>query len=1720
MNHNVAPYYDDFNEAKNYLRIMFRPGRSVQGRELTQLQTSLQNQLKALSNHLLVDGTPILNAKMKIDFSKNSIVLSTLDGAGNSVIVSEWLNKYFTGNTSGASGHVTHVDEVSRRIFFDYRGGVFRDGELITTFDPDSGAATPKTATAVSHAVGAYAYQDSGIIYVSGNYVHVPEQSVLIDPISSSGSYSIGFEFTESIKSYEDDISLLDPANGAPNHNAPGADRYHGEIVPKVYGLLADKPDNFFPMIIIENGIIIKESQTTQYAAIMDTMARRTYDESGNYTVRDFPLLVTNSSNSENVTLAIEPGKAYVLGYENETMVTTKIDAPRSRNTDFINNEAIETNYSPYVKVSYSAALPLVNKLIRVYNKPIVNLYAGTKLVGTARVVSADRGSDGLLRYYLADFSQSAALFSSITKIAETSDLTRYAMIELGLFDASGLVPIYTMSQQPVESLVLNEANYEVVRSYHSWPASSANVFVLTADDNYTSFPSDCIVAITSSTGAPIAQTSVSTVSAGSSNDVRATLTITISGAAVTAIDVIVRQYKSQGNPKQKNITQFVDNFTLAGSVTTRKLAHFDIFRIVSIKENGVTKPLSNYSWDNGQRDFYYGFGSVSNLKTGVAYSITYDYFAHSGSGDYFCVNSYTHSNNTSVEPNIYKLIPNYMTDIGQVHVLRNSIDFRRTLTDNAAGTDIPRPYGRMSVDYRYYLARKDRIFIDKTGQFHVISGVSGVRPELPENLDSAMLLYNVTYPAYTFEASHVEVEHLDNQRYTMRDIGKLEKRIDVIEYYTSLSLLESSASSMSVIDGDGLTKHKNGMLVDSFVGHGVGNTQHVEYRCSMDSENGVLRTPFKIEMFDLVQAAGSSNIQMHEHIATVGYTKAPWVEQLLCSEFSNVNPYNVFNWIGQMTLTPSTDNWVDTTRLPAVTTNFEGANNAMTQQIKQMENLGYMAPKWNSWQTDWVGSKQVTARTTSVDKSAWNTSVSSSTVNVTARGQTPYRDTTTVTTNNRTVTTTTDTNWIQNSGQRRTGTTLQVVPGTITKSAGDRVVETTLIPWMRTKEVKIVANGMKPSVRIFAKFDGIDVTQHCKVDGGAYGGVLTTNSAGTFVGWFRIPEGQFRTGSRMFRIEDDVMNPTTSAEFTYQASGLMQVKQESIISVDNPQLVPKTVTQTQVVQTSGQWSSTSVSTESTSSSTSKKVWYDPLAESFIVAEKAGVFVESIDLFFRKKDSSLPVTVFIVETENGYPSQRRIPFSEVTKLPSAVNLDPAGLVGTNFKFSDPVYLQGETEYCFIIMSNSDLYEVAVAQMGAKQLKFDATAGIWKNDGAVITKQPYAGVMFKSQNSSTWTADQERDLKFRINRCVFNTNEATFNLECKDLVATGQNNFDLTTMMLNIDTIRLSDTSLTYRAKVSNGVYTAVDNKTNYDMAVVSRLSDVAGQAQPISVEAKLKTNISFVSPVINLHRNSFVGVSNILTDIPNESTVKNAGTYVSHVVNLADPSDDLRMYLDTKQPGNSEVKVYFKTTEFIPRTIETLTAMGNQYAGAVFQVYWRTGTNVAYKASFIASGIEGTTITVGQLTDVNAFVEAGEFVSQGIDEIYIIRTNDLTYKSIPAWSATTWPKDSTVLHGGEIYKALANAVALDGAPTLSSVLWQIQPHTSSNVLVVEAASAEWREMVAINNNNNPNQFTEKTFVPKEKIDSEFSSFSVKIELRAYDAVNIPQARAMRTLAMF
>jgi hypothetical protein len=100
-----------------------------------------------------------------------------------------------------------------------------------------------------------------------------------------------------------------------------------------------------------------------------------------------------------------------------------------------------------------------------------------------------------------------------------------------------------------------------------------------------------------------------------------------------------------------------------------------------------------------------------------------------------------------------------------------------------------------------------------------------------------------------------------------------------------------------------------------------------------------------------------------------------------------------------------------------------------------------------------------------------------------------------------------------------------------------------------------------------------------------------------------------------------------------------------------------------------------------------------------------------------------------------------------------VNTSADSTTATTFTFDSPVYIQENVEYALVVLANSTNYNAWVARMGETQINSDRT----------ISEQPYAGVLFKSQNGTTWSADQNEDIKFKLKRCEFSDVTGTVTL---------------------------------------------------------------------------------------------------------------------------------------------------------------------------------------------------------------------------------------------------------------------------------------------------------------------------------------------------------------------
>ena len=159
-----------------------------------------------------------------------------------------------------------------------------------------------------------------------------------------------------------------------------------------------------------------------------------------------------------------------------------------------------------------------------------------------------------------------------------------------------------------------------------------------------------------------------------------------------------------------------------------------------------------------------------------------------------------------------------------------------------------------VTADLEFNLAKKGRDYLTSSGLFRVITGASSLEPQFPEELKDSVHLYDVEIPPYTFNTADVKVKSIDNRRYTMRDFGRIQRRVENIEYYTQLSLLEADAKGMQIQDADGFDRFKNGIITDNFTGHGVGEVSSDDYKNSMDIAQGELRPAFHQNNINLIE--------------------------------------------------------------------------------------------------------------------------------------------------------------------------------------------------------------------------------------------------------------------------------------------------------------------------------------------------------------------------------------------------------------------------------------------------------------------------------------------------------------------------------------------------------------------------------------------------------------------------------------------------------------------------------------------------------------------------------------------------------------------------------------------------------------------------------------------------------------------------------------------------
>ena len=913
--------------------------------------------------------------------------------------------------------------------------------------------------------------------------------------------------------------------------------------------------------------------------------------------------------------------------------------------------------------------------------------------------------------------------------------------------------------------------------------------------------------------------------------------------------------------------------------------------KVVSSVAAGDTEISSKYEFDSGQRDNFYDHASIK-LKAGQTgptgrITVIFDYFTHTGVG-YLSGDSYTAAVG-------YDNVPTYTSPVAGTKVeLRDCIDFRPRRQDGGTAMqniELPVPNTNWSADYSYYLPRVDTVYLSNDRKFGSNTGVSSLGVIPPTRLTGTMDLYTIYIPAYTFKAADVTTKYTENKRYTMRDIGKLEKRIQNVEYYTSLTLLETVAEDLTIKDAAGLERFKNGILVDGFYGHSVGNVLSADYKCSIDFKQNVLRPPFVSQSTDVIyDPAASTGVQKTGDLITLPYVKTAVVSQTVASKAINVNPFAILAWIGSVDLVPPSDNWIDTTTRPEVVVNMSGENSGWENLI----GLGF-GSQWEDWQDTWTGKETI---------------LESNTVREWRTGPWPWlRYTTTEKIQQETL-------------ETRRGVRSEITGvDTVRNSIGDRIVDVSIVPFIRARTLAVACTGLKPNTRMYPRFDDEDVSAYCTPSGGSLGGNIYTDDAGSISGLtFAIPNSdtlRFRTGERQFLLVDnssgDLVTAGTYGETVYQAQGLLQAKENVIVSTRVPR-----------IERGGMGSATE-------SKTTVKVfdrvhttgWYDPLAETFLIDPiiyPNGVSISDVDLYFKSKDTDgLPVNIQIRTTVNGYPGRTIVPLTQVSKLPADVTVSEDATVATNFAFPGVVHLAAG-EYALVVLSNSLKYETWISELG------ENIVGTTRK----VSEQPYAGVLFKSQNSSTWTANQNQDLTFKINRAKY-TIDATAEAVFKDGTAASEYKADL--IQITPQEVRVDGTAIRWAVKLSDAGTGVIDTDysnlvqgINYHLGTQRKIKTTAGS---YIAKASLISTSDHISPIIDTARNSVITVENIVNNtFANEDAAAGGDSlarYITRRVTLKDGFDatDIAVFLTGNRQAGTAIKVYYKVlSQFDPDTFD------------------------------------------------------------------------------------------------------------------------------------------------------------------------------------------------------
>jgi len=1417
MNFNTPPYNDDFDVEKNHLKVLFKPNRYVQARELNTLQSILQNQLSSIGNHLFKNNSKITGCstsfveysyvRLNNKYDDKDVVLGSYNGLRVAGVVSS-VEAVIIETTEKDVNDPPTLYVVYTKVGSDNEQTTFIQGEDINFIDENNVVvytATVRCPTCPENegvdttpplGKGMFFTLEEGIFYNNGYFVKTPFQHIPTEKylnkdangqISSDLTYRVGLDVIESVVTANDDESLYDPHMGEPNFAAEGADRYKIDLVLAIRDYIEDENESNFITLakVRQNHTVEYKKDDTEYGDIMKELSRRTYETSGNFANVPWKARFLNekkkslvdaegwamSGNEDNFVAIVSTGSGYVKGYRVENNSETVVVGRKARDTR--KARGASTSFPPIQNftiksedniswIDHTGSSILTNQIVNFKDDKSV-------VIGSFKIYDIQNLGDNKYQLYVYDINLIAGKTLNMVKSVSISDNSLKGNIEgqMYLQNASNTSLLFAVGRESIKSMRDNDNDengntslYMKRRFSGILNGEGSITFTTQSNEQFISPALNLPICWVGSNPTGVKVTVDSNKFAYTPTSLTLNLGIENAGKNVTYISSIIRTSQQE---KTKTLTRhsYTTNTSpsnVVGDVIV--LPHVDGYRIDSVKLISTSDATfeqdvtDSFEFINGQTDVFY---TNIKLKVNKSFSVT---------SENRLIITYYYFEHSGDE--------GFFT-VDSYDQLVNDPDL------NLEYEDIPTYKATNGTVYR----------LSEVFDFRTVKRDNSIEQNAPIVAFNTNAVFDIEY--YLDRADLLLVS--SEGRFYIKEgvpseLASLPQpdpdTMILYEIYIKAYTYNLNDISVRYVDNRRYTMKDISKItnrldrLEKVVSLSMLEMQTVNM--SIKDINGLDRykNGFLVDNFRNFYGSDITNVEYRASIdRSMGELRPQFKTSNVRLEYFDTNSSNVKR-LGNVLICDYTDDLFISNTYATKTLSIN------PYMVYRTHGTMTLSPNIDTWSdttrlptvvanidTGVEALRQVAdaAGLLGVDYGTWidlNQSIATSTNTTETNTQ---RTTETITT------TTTD--------QTRSVTTTSVGSRTQNYSIDDIVKDVSIIPYIRTQTIQFYATKLSPNTKFYAYFDGIDVSEHCKKTQqiSSSGDVLTnraqavfgaspliSDNDGNLTGEFRIPAETFFTGEKVFVLTNDQNNTgnpdveTSRCEAIYFAGGVSTTKQDYTMNV---------ITPTYSVNTSNQnRTNTSVSREVSTVDIPQPAppvldgpEMPPRLPGFSsiwhwVWNGARWIWDPIAQGFKVNESCFisKVDVFFAAVDD----RSDVVWFEIREM---VNGYPSNEGITHVEVNARTlldYVSDDASKAYTVVFNAPVYvdssksyAFVVGGYSPNTRVYVSTLGDKLLNSESILEQPPLGyTMFRSLNGDTWTAYQFDTMKLNIYRCAF------------------------------------------------------------------------------------------------------------------------------------------------------------------------------------------------------------------------------------------------------------------------------------------------------------------------------------------------------------------------------